>query len=74
MVVSGAQTAIGFNGETICGDNNNFVVMLLDLMINQGLSLEGALKNMEYDNFTNKQYLELVEIAGNSTIKIREEN
>lgn len=70
MVVSGAQTSIGFNGETICDDNNEFIVALLDSMINDGLPLDAALEKLNYDEFTNEQYRNLIEIVGNRQIKI----
>lgn len=71
LVLCGATTVIGFNNSTIVGDCNNFAQSLSYKLIHDELSVEDAINSISYTSYTDDNFGNLIEIAGNSDLTLR---
>lgn len=70
MVISGAETVVGFNGLTTVFDCNQFAPDLTYKLIYEGLAVQDAIDSINYTLYINNMS-SLAEIAGNADKTLR---
>ena len=70
MVISGAETVVGFDDTTMVADCNRFAPDMTDKLINKCLSVEDAIYSINYISYI-KNMADIAVIAGNGSDKLR---
>lgn len=72
MVICGAETVIGFSGDTYISDCNKFAIALSYQLIIEGDSVFETINNIDYYNYDcDGNFLDLIVIAGNQNNTLR---
>ncbi len=70
MVICGAETVVGFDGDTWVSDCNVFAPDLTYRLVNEGMSIEEAIKDINYASYL-IDMSQIAIIAGNEDNKLR---
>ena len=71
LVICGAETVIGFAEPTYVDDCNEFVCSLTELIYLYGFSIEDALSLINCSEYIDTNFMEIVEVAGNTSAVFR---
>lgn len=71
LVLSDAETVLGFEGSTVVGDCDRFIGFLMEKMVVEGKTISEAISELNCVNYHDTSFKDRIVIAGNPNKTIR---